>query len=151
IQVSDFYTPRYFDPIQAPGVRYSFTGALTEPRQVLRDGYLSWHDPVSDHWWQLRFFGGDRTFADLGVLDAANGSIRSQIDRLTEPLMQATRSGAAKRALTGSRVAGEMNDKSSAMRAKTLREQIQAIVSKSTGVAHADKAGVRRVRRVKGD
>jgi hypothetical protein len=30
--VSDFYTPHFFDPIQATGVRYSFTGAITEPR-----------------------------------------------------------------------------------------------------------------------
>jgi hypothetical protein len=50
VLVSDFYTPAYFDPIQAPGVRYSFTGALTEPRQVVSGGYLSWHDLVSDHW-----------------------------------------------------------------------------------------------------
>jgi len=47
VLVSDFYTPNYFDPIQAPGVRYSFTGALTEPRQVVAGGYLSWHEPVS--------------------------------------------------------------------------------------------------------
>ena len=43
--MSDFYTPRFFDPLVAPGVRYSFTGALTEPRQVLRGGYLSWARP----------------------------------------------------------------------------------------------------------
>lgn len=27
--VSDFYTPRYFDPVQSSGVTYSFTGAIT--------------------------------------------------------------------------------------------------------------------------
>ncbi len=61
ITVSDFYTTAYFDPIQAVGVRYSFTGAITEPRQVLQGGYLSWHDPVSDHWWQ-EIFSGRRSF-----------------------------------------------------------------------------------------
>ena len=34
--VSDFCTPNYYDPVGAPGVRYSFTGALTGPRQILR-------------------------------------------------------------------------------------------------------------------
>ena len=33
--VSDFCTPNYYDPVGAPGVRYSFTGALTGPRQVV--------------------------------------------------------------------------------------------------------------------
>ena len=32
ILVSDFYTPHFFDPVKADGVRYSFTGAITEPR-----------------------------------------------------------------------------------------------------------------------
>jgi len=38
VLVSDFYTPSFFDPIAAVGVRYSFTDAITEPRQVLRGG-----------------------------------------------------------------------------------------------------------------
>ncbi len=42
ILVSDFYTPNYLDPVVASGVRYSYTGAITEPRQVLHGGYLSW-------------------------------------------------------------------------------------------------------------
>jgi hypothetical protein len=150
ILVSDFYTPHFFDPIQAAGVRYSFTGAITEPREVLKDGYLSWHDPVSDHWWQLRFFDGQRTFTDLGILNAANGSIRSQIDRITEPLTAARRRGTGG-ALMAARSSGQMNDQSSAMRAKALREQIEAIASGSTDQTHAAKSGVRRPRRVKGD
>lgn len=84
VLVSDFYTPNYFDPVGVPGVRYSFTGALQQPRQVLRDGYLSWHDPVTDRWFQLTFFGGIRRFRDLGTLARRNGSIRSRIDLLTE-------------------------------------------------------------------
>jgi hypothetical protein len=84
IQVSDFYTPQYFDPVTASGVRYSFTGAITSPRDVLKDGYLSWHDPVSGHWFQQVFFGTRKQFRDLGVLTNAQESIRTQIDRITE-------------------------------------------------------------------
>jgi hypothetical protein len=84
IFVSDFYTPNYFDPVAAPGVRYSFTGAITEPRQVLRGGYLSWKDPVSDHWWQEIWFDGDQPdFRDIGVLDQKSGNVPALIDRLT--------------------------------------------------------------------
>jgi hypothetical protein len=85
ILVSDFYTPNYFDPVTSPGVRYSFTGALTEPRQVLPGGYLSWQDAASGHWGQEVWFGTDQpVFRDLGVIDQrANGNVRAVIDRST--------------------------------------------------------------------
>src|SRR5829696_3883928 len=44
ILMSDFYGPQFFDPVAAQGVRYSFTGAIKEPRQVLQGGYISWHE-----------------------------------------------------------------------------------------------------------
>jgi hypothetical protein len=85
ILVSDFYTPNYFDPVKAPGVRYSYTGALTEPRQVLPGGYLSWQDAASGHWWQEVWFGTDQpAFRDLGQIDQkTNGNVRAVIDRGT--------------------------------------------------------------------
>jgi hypothetical protein len=84
IQVSDFYTPHYFDPVASSGVQYSFTGAIKQPRQVLRGGYLSWKDSVSGHWWQeIWFDGGQPSFRDIGPADAKAGSIRSFIDRIT--------------------------------------------------------------------
>ena len=74
IVVSDFYTPNYFDPVAASGVRYSFTGAIKGPRQVLPNGYLSWHDPRSDHWFQETFFGGNAPkFRDIGKITAQLG------------------------------------------------------------------------------
>jgi hypothetical protein len=87
VTVSDFFTPHFFDPVASAGVRYSFTGAVTAPRQVLQGGYLSWHDPVTNHWFQLTRFGTDQ-FRDLGVLAAQTGqSLRSMVDRLTAPLL----------------------------------------------------------------
>jgi hypothetical protein len=86
VQVSDFYTPHYFDPVTSSGVRYSYTGALTQPRQVLRGGYLSWKDSVSGHWWQETWFdGGQPSYRDIGAADAKAGSIRAFVDRLTAP------------------------------------------------------------------
>jgi len=83
VLVSDFITPHYYDPVGSAGVRYSFTGALPGPRQVLQGGYLSWHDPVSDHWWQATFFGAGLEFRDLGVMTQMNGSLRETIDAMT--------------------------------------------------------------------
>ena len=70
VLVSDFYTPRYFDPVVASGVRYSFTDALREPREVLRGGYLSWVDPVTNSWWQETWFSGAQSvFRELGPVE----------------------------------------------------------------------------------
>jgi hypothetical protein len=52
ILVSDFYSPEYFSPVQGAGVRYSFQGNITAPRQVLDGGYLSWQ-AGDGHVWQL--------------------------------------------------------------------------------------------------
>lgn len=65
--VSDFITPNYFDPITNSSVRYSFTGALRRPLEVLPGGYLTWHDPVSGHSYQQTFFGEVPVFDDLGT------------------------------------------------------------------------------------
>jgi hypothetical protein len=69
--------------VTAAGVRYSFTGAITEPCQVLPGGYLSWHDPVSDHWFQQTWFGASSTFRDLGIFQKDGRSLREMVDALT--------------------------------------------------------------------
>jgi lactoylglutathione lyase len=45
VVVSDFITPHYHDPQDTTGARYSFTGALRGPRDVLPGGYLTWERP----------------------------------------------------------------------------------------------------------
>lgn len=73
VPVSDFFTPNYFDPVTNPAVRYSYTGAIKAPRQILKGGYLSWHDPVSGHWFQGNVFGTKQRIFDLGPLPHAPG------------------------------------------------------------------------------
>lgn len=84
IILSDFYTPRYFDPVEAPSVRYSFTGAITKPKQILKGGYLSWLDPSTGKWWQATYFGTKLRVDDISAkMDMLEGSMRSRIDRIT--------------------------------------------------------------------
>ena len=84
VKVSDFLTPRFFDPVQAPGVKYSFMGNLTGPRQILFDGYLTWFEPVSAEWWQQSWFAGDQpTIRNLGPVQKTTCGMRPSIDRLT--------------------------------------------------------------------
>ena len=126
--VSDFYTPDFFAPASSSGARYSFTGAIKKPRQVLKGGYLSWHDPVGDHWWQQVFFGAKPAFRDLGVLAQANGSIRTQIYRKTPEAFK-VRKPRPTVALTASKSFDEAATAGSA-KAKTLRRQISALLKK---------------------
>ena len=92
VTVSDFYTPKYFSTVFNPADRYSHTGAIKRPRQVLRGGYLSWHDPVTDHWFQETFFQGNAPkFRDLGQLTASAKSFRRQIYDVTNEAFAARR------------------------------------------------------------
>jgi hypothetical protein len=84
VAVSDFLTPHFYDPVVATGTRYSFTGALQGPRQILSGGYISWIDPAADEWQQLRWIDSNQNpeIVDLGP--AAQGqSLRVWIDGLT--------------------------------------------------------------------
>jgi hypothetical protein len=50
VAVSDFITPHFYYPVTTPGTRYSFTGAIKAPRQLLPGGYISFVDPISGRW-----------------------------------------------------------------------------------------------------
>jgi hypothetical protein len=154
ITLSDFYTPHFFDPVKSDGIQYSFTGAVTEPRQVLDGGYLSWHDPVSDHWWQLQNFGSVK-FIDLGVLTAANGTFRSQIDRRTDAAASKFRKP-GKAGLRSARQITAAHQQSSDSRAAALRAQIDELLGHTGGngegraEAAAETPTIRRAPRRKG-
>ncbi len=128
ILVSDFYTPRFFDPVQASGARYSFTGAITEPRQVLKGGYLSWHDPVSDHWWQQTWFGGSApVFRDLGVFERGAQSLREMVDARTEVPELTVGVPEGDPRLLSAQAAGGAAAESTSSKAEAWRKQIAAI------------------------
>lgn len=129
IAVSDFYTPNYFDPERNPSVRYSFTGAITEPRQVLSGGYLSWHDPVTDHWFQEVFFDAQPEFRDLGQLTAnARQNFRRLIYDETPRAFEVRRPSNERRSTLAAMM--ESVNTSRYSKAKAWREQISALLAK---------------------
>lgn len=129
VTVSDFYTPNYFDSVTATGVRYSWTGAIKRPRQVLEGGYISWQDPISGHWFQEVYFGSEPEFRDLGPLTATRRSIRNEIQKRT-PEAGIKRRAVADQALTAAVKESVM--KSSTAKAHVIRQKIDAI-KKSLG------------------
>ena len=128
VLVSDFYTPHYFDPVSQDGVRYSFNGKVTNPREVPRGGYLSWHELESDHWWQETFFTGTKPkFNDLGVLDRKNGSLREMIDAITPQTKRLSHLKRNAPKLTGAIAAASSSDRASVARAEALRARIETL------------------------
>jgi hypothetical protein len=86
VLVSDFYTPNFFDPLRASGVRYSFTGKLTKPRHILPGGYISWFNPALRRLQQLQYFDTPRIFDIPGSLaDTDRNTLRGFIDAQTSP------------------------------------------------------------------
>ncbi|HEX8571561.1 MAG TPA: hypothetical protein VF759_02290 [Allosphingosinicella sp.] len=128
VLVSDFYTPHFFDPAPAPGVRYSYTGDIERPRQVLEGGYLSWRDTETGDWWQQTWFGGDAPeFRNLGPLTGSN-NFRSQIDRtISRDTAAAVGAGRAAARLAGMSLVAARD--AGASRAESLHGQIQELIA----------------------
>jgi hypothetical protein len=83
VKVSDFCTPRYFDPLTNPGTNYCYTGMIQSPRGLLPNGYLTWHDAASNEWWQQsRFSSGSPIIAALGTIVKTTCGLRSTVDRI---------------------------------------------------------------------
>ena len=82
VVVSDFFTPHFHDPVVSPGTRYSFTGALTKPREVRKGGYISWSDPATDKMMQIQYFDNPQ-LVDLSQKSAARDSesLREYVNR----------------------------------------------------------------------
>jgi hypothetical protein len=80
VAVSDFITPHFYDPVTTPGTRYSFTGAIKAPRQLLKGGYISYVNLETDEWEQILWVNpGPPTLNDLGPA-AAGQSLRVWVD-----------------------------------------------------------------------
>ncbi|MGA2021275.1 MAG: hypothetical protein ABSH02_11850 [Candidatus Sulfotelmatobacter sp.] len=81
VSVSDFLTPHFYDPVQTPGTRCSFTGAIKSPRQILPGGYISWVNQQADEVQQLLWVdpGQPPTIQNLGPVPPGM-SLREWVD-----------------------------------------------------------------------
>jgi len=79
VVVSDFITPHFYDPVTTQGTRYSFTGALKAPRQILPGGYITWVNQEVDEIQQLLYLDATPKIVNLGKAPA-NKSLREWVD-----------------------------------------------------------------------
>jgi hypothetical protein len=79
VAVSDFLTPHFYDPLVTTGTRYSFTGAITAPRQVLNGGYISFVNQATGEWQQITNLNNTPKLVTLGAATQAR-SLREFVD-----------------------------------------------------------------------
>jgi hypothetical protein len=114
-RVSDFCTPAYYDPGSRPGVAFTHNRAISRPLEVLPKGYVSWYEPVTDVWWQLRRQeGGASDFTAVSGVGAVGLGTRARVDRLTPGLYEA---------LTGS--GAESSSRDTAWQRRRLRRRLR--------------------------
>ncbi len=103
IMVSDFITPSFYDPDPTPNARYSFTGAIKSPREILPGGYISWVDPETDEMKQILWVDPTKPpqEKDLGPAPK-NMSLREYVETKTYDLVRNERV-APKKAVIGAR------------------------------------------------
>ena len=51
---------------------------------MLDGGYLTWREPVSQHWFQKHVEGGQAQIKDLGLIEPGLNSLRTTIDARTK-------------------------------------------------------------------
>jgi hypothetical protein len=91
IQVADFVTPDYYAS-GTTGQRYSLTGRVQGPLDVLKGGYITWRASVADDpvWQKKLDANGKETTAALSL--PAASMAREWVDYVTDILTETTRS-----------------------------------------------------------
>jgi hypothetical protein len=133
VMVSDFYTPQYFDPVKSNGVRYSYSGQVRGPREVLDGGYLSWFDPQDRHLFQLQVDGTKKIVVDKGEVPFAAESLRAFSDRVSADRRDAVIKGGSRAGLLLNAVTD-------------YRKTARVAKPKLTAVDHAQLAHARNLR-----
>jgi hypothetical protein len=124
ILVSDFCTPQFFD-YSAGGIeRYSFTGAVAKPLEILRNGYLSWCDPASRSWYQAQYFGSQPKVVSLGQASAAFRCMREFTSRGEVDHQRLSHFSMASPVSRRSQLRSKQHAEASAATAETLTEEI---------------------------
>jgi hypothetical protein len=90
VAVSDFLTPHFYEAAVTPGTRYSFTGAIKAPRQILPGGYISWVNQETDELQQLLFVDPNTAPKIVNLGPATGLSMREWVDNQMSEMMGKT-------------------------------------------------------------
>jgi hypothetical protein len=88
VAVSDFITPHFYDPVTVAGTRYSFTGAIKAPRQILPGGYISFINQETNEWQQIQYVDPKKPPQLIDLGPASGKSLREWIDNAMQTTAQ---------------------------------------------------------------
>jgi hypothetical protein len=132
VVVSDFVTPEYFGPVGATGGRYSFSGRITRPRDLLAGGCLTWVNPVSGVWWQREMDANNRTSdQELATVDArtrGQRSLREVVNSVTRHHHRIAKSATAQAVQEVQRLSA-LGRRASSSRGRELRSHVQSLAA----------------------
>jgi hypothetical protein len=95
VLVSDFVLPGYYDQL-ADG-RYDFAGHITQPRQLLDNGYYTWRNLATREWYFSSTDGETIKNDPLGLkLPPLDVHLRGAVDRRVTALFAARKQGKTK-------------------------------------------------------
>jgi hypothetical protein len=129
VLVSDFITPQFYDPATSASVRYSFGGNVKGPHQVLKNGYISFGDPLTNNWYQVLVQGGKAITKSLGILNTSGKSLRETVDYESRKARKGYRTGEVASAKLIAAAAGQNAiSEAGAGRAALLRAHIKTLM-----------------------
>ncbi|HEV3437087.1 MAG TPA: hypothetical protein VG122_06995 [Gemmata sp.] len=131
-RLSDFITPHYYDPNGDTGAQYSFRGNVKAPHTVLEGGYVSFGNPVDNHWYQIIVQDGSSQVRDLGIINSTQGkSLREMVDRAVRVTRKhqhyRTKAPTGTKAITTAAISASPLAESSSARAKLLRQYMKGL------------------------
>jgi hypothetical protein len=134
VLVSDFVTPSFYDTWGTGGGRYSFTGAVKKPRSVLEGGYITWRVPSTDEIWQAFGTADGLSYQQLGGNTIPSAvSLRQWIDGHPDHQAPPERLPDSDPALAAAEQARALADTSATAYGKTLKRDIDQIVTQLSG------------------
>jgi hypothetical protein len=87
ITVSDFITPHFYDQQTTTGTRYSFTGAIKSPLEILPGGYITWVDPKDNTFNQILWVDPNGKPIQKNLGPATGASLRSFVENKTRQMV----------------------------------------------------------------
>ncbi|MBV9014980.1 MAG: hypothetical protein JO213_20865 [Alphaproteobacteria bacterium] len=119
ISVSDFITPHFYDAQATPGSRYSFTGGIKRPREILKGGYISFVDPEKGELQQILWVDPSEPpqLNDLGPVPPGM-SLRVHVENKTRQMALQKRAGLSPEKVAARKADREKLTAAAAVRAK---------------------------------
>lgn len=82
LAVCDFVTPHFYDMASPVHARFSYTGAVERPFQVLPHGHMTWYEADTGDWWHAINRDGQLNIANIAAPRTSASHLRAVLDQM---------------------------------------------------------------------